>query len=45
VRYFSATGLVVALSRGLTDNSVSRVIEQIMKAGRIQAVSATMAAS
>ena len=32
MRYFSATGLVVALSRGLTDNSVTRVIEQIMKA-------------
>jgi DNA replication protein DnaC len=32
VRYFSATGLVVTLHRGLSDNSVSRVIEPIMKA-------------
>src|ERR1019366_5853551 len=32
VRYFSATGLVETLYRGLADNSVGRVIEQIMKA-------------
>jgi DNA replication protein DnaC len=32
VRYFSATDLVETLYRGLADNSVGRVIEQIMKA-------------
>lgn len=32
VRYFSATDLVETLYRGLADNSVGRVIEQILKA-------------
>ena len=32
VRYFSATELVETLYRGLADNSVGRVIEQILKA-------------
>lgn len=32
VRYFSATDLVETLYRGLADNSVGRVIEQVLKA-------------
>jgi DNA replication protein DnaC len=32
VRYFSATDLVETLYRGLADNSVGRVVEQILKA-------------
>ena len=35
VRYFSATDLVETLYRGLADNSVGRVIEQILKADLI----------
>ena len=35
VRYFTATELVETLYRGLADNSVGRVIEQIMKADLI----------
>ena len=35
MRYFSATDLVETLYRGLADNSVGRVIEQIMKADLI----------
>jgi DNA replication protein DnaC len=35
VRYFSATDLVETLYRGLADNSVGRVIEQMMKADLI----------
>ena len=35
VRYFTATDLVETLYRGLADNSVGRVIEQILKADLI----------
>ena len=35
VRYFSATDLVETLYRGLADNSVGRVIEQILRADLI----------
>ena len=35
VRYFTATALVEALYRGLADNSVGRIIEQLMKADLI----------
>ncbi len=35
MRYFTATDLVETLYRGLADNSVGRVIEQILKADLI----------